>query len=165
MSEDRDINYKIVEELGVLSTSSKGWTKELNLISWNGRPAKYDIRDWAPDREKMGKGITLSEEELANLMELAPHNGSTSQIRSGMTLDELVDQWDEIVEAAPIAIREYLSQSHPNAINGNIMLINVKKGKAYDALTNKDNSVKLDSYINSLLDQNVKVEINESAWI
>ena len=61
------INYEIVKEIGVLSTSAKGWTKELNLISWNGRAAKYDLRDWAPEREKMGKGVTLSKEDLLAL--------------------------------------------------------------------------------------------------
>jgi len=30
---------------------SKGWTNKLNLISWNGREPKYDIRDWAPKHE------------------------------------------------------------------------------------------------------------------
>jgi hypothetical protein len=64
------INYEIVKEIGVLSTSAKGWTKELNLISWNGRAAKYDLRDWAPEREKMGKGVTLSRDELMALNEL-----------------------------------------------------------------------------------------------
>lgn len=62
-----DIKYEIKEKLGILSESSKGWTKELNLISWNGREAKYDIRDWAPEYEKMGKGVTLSKEELKEL--------------------------------------------------------------------------------------------------
>lgn len=62
-----DIKYDIVEELGVLSESAKGWTKELNLISWNGGAPKYDIRDWAPEHEKMGKGVTLSEEEAKEL--------------------------------------------------------------------------------------------------
>lgn len=65
-----DIKYDIVEELGVLSESAKGWTKELNLISWNGGTPKYDIRDWAPEHEKMGKGVTLSEEEARKLAEL-----------------------------------------------------------------------------------------------
>ena len=65
-----DIKYDIVEELGVLSESAKGWTKELNLISWNGGTPKYDIRDWAPEHEKMGKGVTLSEEEAKQLREL-----------------------------------------------------------------------------------------------
>ncbi len=65
-----EINYEIIEELGVLSESKSGWTKELNKISWSGRAPKYDIRDWAPEHEKMGKGITLSEEELRNLCEL-----------------------------------------------------------------------------------------------
>lgn len=65
-----DIKYDIVEELGVLSESAKGWTKELNFISWNGGTPKYDIRDWAPEHEKMGKGVTLSEEEAKKLAEL-----------------------------------------------------------------------------------------------
>ena len=65
-----DITFEIVEELGVLSTSAKGWTKELNLVSWNGRPPKYDIREWSPGHEKMGKGLTFSEEEMAALAKL-----------------------------------------------------------------------------------------------
>lgn len=65
-----DIKYEIIEKLGILSESNKGWKKELNLISWNNREAKYDLRDWAPDYEKMGKGITMSREELNKLKEL-----------------------------------------------------------------------------------------------
>ena len=65
-----DIKYDIVEEDGVVSESSTGWTKELNLISWNNREAKYDLRDWAPDHAKMGKGITLSIDELRQLKNL-----------------------------------------------------------------------------------------------
>ena len=65
-----DIKYDIVEEVGVVSESSTGWTKELNLISWNNREAKYDLRDWAPDHAKMGKGITLSIDELRQLKNL-----------------------------------------------------------------------------------------------
>lgn len=62
-----EINFEIVETIGVLSESAKGWKKELNLISWNGREPKYDIRDWAENHEKMGKGVTLSKEELNSL--------------------------------------------------------------------------------------------------
>lgn len=65
-----EVKYEIVRQIGVLSTSSSGWAKELNLIRWNDREPKYDIRDWSPDREKMGKGVTLSKEELAALKEL-----------------------------------------------------------------------------------------------
>ncbi|MCI8752959.1 MAG: hypothetical protein HFH66_16770 [Lachnospiraceae bacterium] len=65
-----DFKYEIIEEIGVLSESQKGWRKELNLISWNNGTPKYDIRDWAPGHEKMGKGITLSEEEIRKLKEL-----------------------------------------------------------------------------------------------
>ena len=65
-----DIKYDIVEEVGVVSESSTGWTKELNLISWNNREAKYDLRDWAPDHAKMCKGITLSIDELRQLKNL-----------------------------------------------------------------------------------------------
>lgn len=62
-----EFKYEVVERIAVLSESSKGWTKELNLISWNDRDPKYDIREWSPDGEKMGKGITLSDEEVAIL--------------------------------------------------------------------------------------------------
>ena len=65
-----EIKYEIIKTLGTLSTSAKGWTKELNLISWNERAPKYDLRDWAPDHEKMGKGITLSDDELRALKDL-----------------------------------------------------------------------------------------------
>ncbi|MBK5253425.1 MAG: YdbC family protein [Peptostreptococcaceae bacterium] len=65
-----DIKYEIVEEIGVLSENNKGWTKELNRVSWNDRPAKYDIREWDPEHEKMSKGITLSEEEVEKLRSL-----------------------------------------------------------------------------------------------
>ena len=59
-----EIKYEVVEKIAVLSESSKGWTKELNPISWNDRDPKYDIREWSPDHAKMGKGITLSDEEV-----------------------------------------------------------------------------------------------------
>jgi len=62
-----EFKYEIVEKIALLSESSKGWTKELNLISWNDRDPKYDIREWSPDGEKMGKGITLSDEEVSVL--------------------------------------------------------------------------------------------------
>ena len=65
-----DIKYEIIKHIGKLSESSRGWTKELNIISWNGGVPKLDIRDWAPEHEKMGKGITLTEEEAEKLAKL-----------------------------------------------------------------------------------------------
>jgi hypothetical protein len=65
-----DIKFEIVQKIGVLSKSEKGWAKELNLISWNDRDPKYDIRDWSPDGKTMGKGVTLSKVELAALRDL-----------------------------------------------------------------------------------------------
>jgi hypothetical protein len=65
-----EIKYEIIKKIGVLSTSASGWAKELNLISWNDREPKYDLRDWSADGTKMGKGVTLSKEELLALREL-----------------------------------------------------------------------------------------------
>jgi hypothetical protein len=65
-----EIKFEIEETFGELSENAKGWKKELNLISWNGRSAKYDLREWDPNHEKMGKGIALSKEELLALKEL-----------------------------------------------------------------------------------------------
>jgi hypothetical protein len=65
-----DITFDIVKTYGVLSEEKSGWRKELNLVSWNGRNPKFDVRDWAPDREKMGKGITLTWEEARKVRDL-----------------------------------------------------------------------------------------------
>ena len=62
-----DIKYEITKEIAVLSENASGWTKELNLVSWNDKPSKYDLRDWSPEHEKMGKGITLSMDEMKEL--------------------------------------------------------------------------------------------------
>ncbi len=67
---NKEFSYEIVEEIGVLSENEKGWRKELNLVSWNARPPKFDLRDWGPNHEKMGKGVTLSNEEFAALRQL-----------------------------------------------------------------------------------------------
>ena len=63
-----DIKYEIKQNLGTLSESSKGWTKELNLVSWNNKEPKYDLRDWDPTHNKMGKGVTLTAEELKKIV-------------------------------------------------------------------------------------------------
>ncbi|WP_054697132.1 YdbC family protein [Syntrophomonas palmitatica] len=65
-----DIKFEITNHLGVLSQGSKGWQKEVNMVSWNERPPKFDIRDWGPGNERMGKGVTLSKEELQALKQL-----------------------------------------------------------------------------------------------
>ena len=62
-----DIKYEIIENVGVLSTTASGWTKELNLVSWNEREPTYDLRSWSADRSRRVKGITLSAEELLAL--------------------------------------------------------------------------------------------------
>lgn len=65
-----ELKFEIKETVGVISESAKGWKKELNLISWNEKPAKYDIREWDEKHEKMGKGVTLSVDELKKFKEL-----------------------------------------------------------------------------------------------
>ena len=62
-----EFTYETTERIAVLSTNARGWERQLNMISWNGNPPKYDIRDWSPDGSRMGKGISLSAEELGAL--------------------------------------------------------------------------------------------------
>ena len=64
-----ELKYEIVKKIGVLSESDKGWTKELNLVKWNDYSPKYDLRDWNEDHTRMGKGITLTEDEVNKLKE------------------------------------------------------------------------------------------------
>lgn len=70
MATKKEIVCDVVEHLGVLHTSAKGWTKELNRVSWNGDDPKFDIRDWAPNRDKPTRGVALSEDEARKVMEL-----------------------------------------------------------------------------------------------
>ena len=66
-----DFKFEIKKNLGVLSANERtAWSRELNLVSWNGAPEKYDVRDWSPDHSKMGKGISLTADEVAKLKEL-----------------------------------------------------------------------------------------------
>lgn len=67
---DRQVVFQIEEQLGVLAEYSTGWRKELNLVSWNGNAAKYDIRDWSPNHDHMSRGVTLHEKEMRMLVEL-----------------------------------------------------------------------------------------------
>lgn len=65
-----DFSFEITQNIGVVSEGKGGWNLELNMVSWGGRPAKYDLRSWAPDHQKMGKGSTFSKDELIALKEL-----------------------------------------------------------------------------------------------
>jgi len=65
-----DFSFSVVKHIGVLSEGAKGWRKELNIVSWNDRGGKLDIRDWSPERDKMGRGVTLSKDEVSALRNL-----------------------------------------------------------------------------------------------
>jgi len=65
-----EIKFEIKESIGVLSESAKGWSKELNLVSWNDATSKYDIREWSSDHAKMGKGVTFTKDEIKKLKDM-----------------------------------------------------------------------------------------------
>lgn len=64
MAYNNEFKFEIIKTIAVLSTERSGWTKEINLVSYNDAPPKYDLRSWDPNHEKMGKGVTLSKEEM-----------------------------------------------------------------------------------------------------
>ena len=66
--ENRSITFEIKERLGMLDKRNTGWTLEVNLVSWNGQPVKYDIREWDPEHQRMSKGITLTEPQMSKLI-------------------------------------------------------------------------------------------------
>ena len=65
-----ELKFEIVEQLGSIGENARGWSRELNLVSWNDREPKYDLRDWSPDHSRMGKGLTMTADELAALRDL-----------------------------------------------------------------------------------------------
>ena len=77
-----ELKFEIKETLGILSENAKGWTKELNMVSWSEHEPKYDIREWSPDHTRMGKGVTLTEEEV-------------NALRAILNGEELEDDIDE----------------------------------------------------------------------
>ena len=70
MKKNDEIKFEITDSIGTISEKASGWSRELNRVSWNGGEPKYDIRDWSAEHDKMGKGITLTEDELRKLKEL-----------------------------------------------------------------------------------------------
>ena len=67
---DSAISFRVIEQLGVLERHKSGWNREVNIVSWNGHPPKFDIRDWDPDHERMSRGITLYEREAIKLTQI-----------------------------------------------------------------------------------------------
>lgn len=65
-----DFSFDVVKEIGVLAEGKSGWKMEFNVVNWNNRGEKYDIRSWSEDHKKMGKGITLTKDEVLKLKEL-----------------------------------------------------------------------------------------------
>ena len=65
-----ELTFKITQHIGDLGENARGWTRELNLVSWNDREPKYDLRDWSPDHSRMGKGLTMTADELVALRDI-----------------------------------------------------------------------------------------------
>ncbi len=74
-----DITFEIVKSFGIVSEAKGGWKKELNLVAWNERQPKFDVREWSPDHQKMGKGLTFTREEATKLKELLEAALSTEE--------------------------------------------------------------------------------------
>lgn len=74
INKTQDITFNITQRLGVLGTSQSGWTKEVNLVEWNGKPAKLDIREWDPEHDHMSRGVTLRRTETLMLLEILTHH-------------------------------------------------------------------------------------------
>lgn len=115
---DREVTFEIVEEIGVIATHSTGWKKELNLVSWNGGQAKYDIRDWDPGHSRMSRGVTLKEQEMRQIVELLrrrrPHRRDREQ-EQGVMVDTPMDPAESFAEAPASSVSDGQSQAVPVA--------------------------------------------------
>lgn len=116
---DREVTFEIVEEIGVIATHSTGWKKELNLVSWNGGQAKYDIRDWDPGHSRMSRGVTLKEQEMRQIVELLrrrrPHRRDREP-EQGVMVDTPMDPAESFAEAPASSVSDGQSQAVP-AVN------------------------------------------------
>lgn len=104
-----EFKFRILKHFGVLSVSAKGWSKELNLVSYNDAPAKYDIRDWSPDHTKMGKGVTLNEEEFESLSAIISGYASTKYAQEAMqqnAMRKIAEKAEEAKSDAKVSVEE-----------------------------------------------------------
>ena len=62
-----EVSFELMEHIGVIGNKDNGWTKEVNIVAWNGGSSKVDVRDWDPKHERMSRGITLFEDEAEKL--------------------------------------------------------------------------------------------------
>jgi len=85
---EKNITFEIKEHLGVITKFDSGWNRELNIISWNGGVAKYDLRDWDPYHERMSKGLTLFDGEMRKVVDLYLTNNSQKAVEQGQALEE-----------------------------------------------------------------------------
>ncbi len=91
------VDFKIERSFGVISEKKSGWKKELNYVSWAGKDPKFDIREWDPDHEKMGKGVTLSGDELSTLYGLLgeffaeKNNSSSGGGKTSVSVEDIID--------------------------------------------------------------------------
>lgn len=94
-----DFSYKVTEEIGVIGNPTpSGWTTQLNLVSWNGKEPKLDIRPWNEDHSRMGKGISLSMEEATELSILLNSYlglGSEEDFERPLTKEEMLAELAE----------------------------------------------------------------------
>lgn len=115
---DREVTFEIVEEIGVIATHSTGWKKELNLVSWNGGQAKYDIRDWDPGHSRMSRGVTLKEQEMRQIVELLRRRRPHCRDREpeqGVMVDTPMDPAESFAEAPASSVAGGQSQAEPAA--------------------------------------------------
>lgn len=93
-----EVRYTIVEECGIIATYPRGWKKELNRISWNGKKPEWDIRDWSADREFMSTGVTLTDEEmqaLVSIMKARSKKPEMTEITRTLTKEDVWGKFDE----------------------------------------------------------------------
>ena len=98
-TDDRDVTFEIIEEIGIISTLETGWTKEINLVRWNGGVAKYDIRDWDPQHTRMSKGITLKEDEMRRILDLMRRRRAGARARRRPADSEPIITTETVSEA------------------------------------------------------------------
>ena len=108
--DDRDVTFEIMEEIGIISTQDTGWTREINLVRWNGGVAKYDIRDWDPYHQRMSKGITLTEDEMRRMLNAMRRRRSNARNRRTVVRAETVVSTEEVSEALDTKPEEEFDQ-------------------------------------------------------
>ena len=107
-----DVECKIIKDYGTIG-SCNGVELKLQEISWNGNPAKLDLRTWRNGYAL--KGLTITKEELKKLSEIIKGLGLTRTTKNKTLVDICKEVEKKSTVESAVKSADVKKESYKNA--------------------------------------------------